>query len=280
MTDLADYPSNFWIEPEQVQHIICGTPRAVEQARAAGVPTQRLHAASGMIIRPEFYARPALDRDAERRALGLAPHAMTGLVMFGGQGASVMERIARQLEDTPLILVCGHNQRLAARLRKIRFAAPHVVVGYTQRIQHYMRLCDFMIGKPGPGSISEAMQLQLPVIVVRNSWTMPQERYNTQWIRDNRVGLVLRSYRDLPRAMVEMRCRLGELRSQAARVHNRAVFELPGLLAQILAARTPSRRTALQPITRVPGYAAVHAPERATRSSGSPIRMREPGVRP
>ena len=46
-----------------------------------------------------------------------------------------------------------------------------------------MQLADFFIGKPGPGSISEAVQQGLPVIVVDNAWTMPQERYNARQAR-------------------------------------------------------------------------------------------------
>jgi len=56
-----------------------------------------------------------------------------------------------------------------------------------------MHLSDFLIGKPGPGCISEAMQQGLPVIVVKNRWTMPQERYNADWVVENRAGIVLDS---------------------------------------------------------------------------------------
>ena len=51
-----------------------------------------------------------------------------------------------------------------------------------------MRLADFFIGKPGPGCLSEAVQLGLPVITIRNAWTMPQERYNAQWVREQGLG--------------------------------------------------------------------------------------------
>jgi len=39
------------------------------------------------------------------------------------------------------------------------------VIGFAQNVEHYMALADFFIGKPGPGSISEALQFHLPVIV-------------------------------------------------------------------------------------------------------------------
>jgi len=266
LTDFADYPPNFWIEPGQRQHLVCGTPRAVAQAQAAGFAAHQIHATSGMIIRPEFYRDSPLDRPAERARLGLDPQRLTGLVMFGGHGSRTMLRIAEQLADTPLILVCGHNETLAQRLRKLKSAAPHVVVGFTPRIQYYMRLCDFMIGKPGPGSLSEAVQQGLPVIVVRNSWTMPQERYNTQWVREHNAGLVLPGFRRLDRAVGELQSRLPELRASLAALDNRAVFEIPDLLGEILeGSRRAARHDAQSPLQR---------------SSGSPMRRVEPESRP
>jgi Glycosyltransferase family 28 C-terminal domain len=242
LTDLADHPPNFWIEPDQEQHLICGTPRALAQARAAGYPDERIHATSGMIIRPDFYRPMQLDRKAEQLKLGLDPTRPIGLVMFGGHGSKVMESIARRLEDTQLILVCGHNEALAERLRLMSFNAPRVVLGFTTQIRHYMQLSDFLIGKPGPGSISEAVQQRLPVIVVRNSWTMPQERYNTQWVRENNAGLVLPSYRNLPRAVGELTARLDEFRLSLAQLQNRAVFEIPPILDAIMDAPRPVAR--------------------------------------
>src|SRR5271168_3191282 len=55
LTDFADSPPHFWIEPHQSQHLICGTAKAVAQARAAGYYESMIHATSGMIIRPDFY---------------------------------------------------------------------------------------------------------------------------------------------------------------------------------------------------------------------------------
>jgi hypothetical protein len=158
LTDMADLPPHFWIEPGQHPHFICGTARAIEQARAMGHADERIHATSGMVIRPDFYAPPLPDRAAQRQRLGLDAHTPTGLVMFGGHGAQVMERIARELDDVPLVLVCGHNQRLAQRLRALPASAPRVVLGFSTDVPQLMQCCDFFIGKPGPGSLSEAVQ--------------------------------------------------------------------------------------------------------------------------
>lgn len=241
LTDLADHPPHFWIERGQAQHFVCGTPRAVAQARAEGYADAQIHATSGMILRPDFYRPITLDRDAERRRLGLDPAQPTGLVLFGGQGAKQMLGIAERLADTPLILVCGHNKSLAAKLQALPAAAPRLVVGFTTEIPYYMQLADFFIGKPGPGSLSEAVQKKLPVIVVRNAWTMPQERYNTQWVLENRIGIVNSSFRTVRSAVAEMTRRLDEFRANIGHIDNRAVFEIPDILANILAATEQPR---------------------------------------
>jgi len=234
LTDFADYPPHFWIEPRQLQHFVCGTPKAVAQARAQGCAPDRIHATSGMIIRPDFYRAMPVDRCAEMRRLGLDPTLPTGIVLFGGHGSRVMRGIARRLADTQLILVCGHNAALAEQLRAIPANAPRLVLGFTAEIRHYMQLCDFFIGKPGPGSISEAIHLGLPVIVVKNALTMPQERYNAEWVRENGVGVVLDSFRMVRTGVAEVIDRLGDYRRMVAAFDNRAVFEIASLIDALL----------------------------------------------
>src|SRR5271156_5680926 len=236
LTDFADFPPHFWIEPHQAQHLICGTPRAVLQARAAGYDDAHIHKASGMIISPDFYRDLAVDRRAEMQNLQLDPDRPTGMVMFGGHGSRVMRGIAKRLGDVQLILVCGHNAGLAKNLRAMRAAAPRVVLGFTSKISHYMQLCDFFIGKPGPGSISEAVQQGLPVIVVGNTWTMPQERYNTEWVKENSAGIVLDSFRSVREGVAEIVSHLHEFRASMAHIKNRAVFEIPEILERIMEA--------------------------------------------
>lgn len=236
LTDLADHPPHFWIEPGQHQHFICGTPRALAQAVALGHAPHRVHATSGMILRPDFYRPAVADRAAARARLGLDPQRPTGLVMFGGHGSKAMVRIAARLADVQLILVCGHNQALARRLRARPAPAPRHVVGFTDDVPALMDLADFFIGKPGPGSLSEAVQRGLPVIVVDNAWTMPQERYNAAWVRGNGLGLVLDSFRQVGPAVHALVQDLPAWRGRVARHPNRALFEVPQILAGVLRA--------------------------------------------
>src|SRR5579862_1064622 len=241
MTDLADYPPHFWIERQQ-QYLVCGTDRAVRQARAAAYPEDHVFRASGMILNPRFYEELPIDVAAERRKLGLDPDLPTALVMFGGSGSGVMVDIARTLDRSglrlQLILIAGRNPALEKKLRALPHQVPMFVEGFTKEIPYYMRLSDFFIGKPGPGSISEALAMKLPVLVERNAWTLPQERYNADWIVERQTGLVLRNFRYIVQAVAELLQaeNYRRFRAKAAAQVNRAVFEIPDFLEKILAA--------------------------------------------
>ena len=234
MTDMADHPPHFWIEPGPAQTLVCGTPRAMEQARLAGLGDEQLVLASGMVLRPSFYGLLPIDRAARRAALGLDPQRPTAVVMFGGQGSKQMLDIARALDGVQLLLMCGRNERLAQQCRALRRSAPQAVVGFTEAVADVMRLADFFIGKPGPGALSEAVHLGLPVLTFRNAWTMPQERYNALWVQEQGVGLVVPSVARVAAAAAELMQRLPQFQAATARVDNRAVFEVPEVLAGLL----------------------------------------------
>jgi hypothetical protein len=239
LTDFADYPPHFWIERES-DYLICGSVKAVEQARAMGHPEDHVFRASGMILQPRFLDPVTADREAERCRIGLDPALPTALVLFGGQGSSVMLEIAERLDRSgfglQLILICGRNRRLYDKLRARRFHVRCFVEGFTSEVQYYMHLADFFIGKPGPGSISEALAMKLPVILERNAWTLPQERYNADWVVEQGVGMVLPNFRGIAVAVGEMLdpANFARYRARAAAIENRAVFEIPGFLESIL----------------------------------------------
>ena len=243
LTDLADYPPHFWIERES-EYIIVATDRAEQQALAIGHTEDHVFRTSGMVLKPNFYQRIAVDRARERKRLGLEPDCSTGIVLFGGHGSQVMIDIAKRLDENAsgvqLIVLCGHNQQLATKLRALKTRKPILVQGFTSNVESYMALADFFIGKPGPGSISEALQFHLPVIVECNSRTLPQERYNAQWLTEKRFGMVVNTFREIApavRSLLEPST-FEELSRNARTYSNRALFEVPLIL------ETCARKTA------------------------------------
>ncbi len=243
LTDLADYPPHFWIE-QQEQYFVCGTERAVEQARGMGHPDSRIFKTSGMIVRPRFYEPVEVDVPRQRERLGLRPDLPTGLVLFGGQGSNRMVSIAKSVDDSglpvQLIFICGKNQVLQRRLKEMPLRFPRFLEGFTNEVPYYMKLCDFFIGKPGPGSISEALAMKLPVILERNAWTLPQELYNAEWVQEKQLGVVLGSFSEIAEGVKQMLdpAIYAQFRRNVQCINNRAVFEIPEIVNSLLPQQT------------------------------------------
>ncbi len=240
ITDLADFPPRFWIEPIKEQYVIAGTEKAAEQARAMGHGGAHIFLTSGMILRPDFYQPDDSDPLELRRNMGLLPDLPTAIMLFGGYGSNVMYEITERLDaaglQLQLILMCGKNEELANKLRGQKWKMPVHIVGFTKEVPKYMRAADFLIGKPGPGSIAESMVKGLPVLVECNSWTLPQERYNTEWVKEKRVGIVLDNFKQVVDGVRQMLdpATLTEFRKNVAALNNQAIFEIPEILAKLL----------------------------------------------
>jgi len=240
ITDLADFPPRFWIEPILEQYVIAGTEKAAEQARALGHDDAHIFQTSGMILRPDFYGGESYDAAELRKQMGLRGDLATAIVLFGGHGSKVMYDITERLDASnlplQLLLLCGRNEELARKLLACQWKMPVHVIGFTKEVHKLMHAADFLIGKPGPGSIAEALVRKLPVLIECNAWTLPQERYNAEWVKEKRVGIVLKSFGEVVagvRQMLEPRG-LAEFRKNVEAQENRAIFEIPEILAKLL----------------------------------------------
>jgi Monogalactosyldiacylglycerol (MGDG) synthase len=249
LTDLADFPPRFWIEPG-LDRVVVGTAEAAEQAVALGVKPASVSRVSGMIMHPRFYASGGLGvRERVRAELGLEPGDFTATLLFGGKGSPELAPLAERLLDGDsalrVIAVCGDNPPLYERLAPLdaRSGGRLRRFGFTDRVAELLAASDLLVTKPGPGSLSEAFHLRVPVVVTRNVHTIPQERFNTELVAKRGLGLVVSSWREIPGAIARLRGEPGRLdamrASLAALPPNRAVYEVLDVIA---AAAATSRR--------------------------------------
>ena len=108
-------------------------------------------------------------------------------------------------------------------------------LGFTDRVAEILAGSDLLVTKPGPGSLSEAFHQRVPVVVTRNVHTIPQERFNTDFVRDRALGLVVSHWREIPAAVLGLHrdapARAAMRDRIAALPPNRAVFEVIDVIA-------------------------------------------------
>ena len=86
----------------------------------------------------------------------------------------------------------------------------------------------------------------------RSIHTIPQERFNTDYVREHALGLVVGHWREIPDAVARLRADAGTreaIRSRlAALPENRAVYEVLAVVAE--AAGLPDGPSAVTPSSR------------------------------
>jgi UDP-N-acetylglucosamine:LPS N-acetylglucosamine transferase len=242
LTDLADFPPRFWIEPG-IDRVVVATDEARRQALAIGIPDERIARVSGMVLHPRFHRGGGENAGPRFRAeAGFAPDDFVTTLLFGGKGSPEMLPLAERLlaaDATPrLVAISGDNPRLHGRLLELAGKAGGrlAALGFTDRVADVLEATDVLVTKPGPGSLSEAFQHGVPVVVTRNVHTIPQERFNTDFVRDRGLGAVVRHWREIPEAVRALRsdpARRAAIRARlAALPPNRAVYEVIDVIAR------------------------------------------------
>lgn len=134
-----------------------------------GIPDERIRV-SGIPLRKDF-CRPEYDKGFISR-YGLDPSKKTVLIMAGAYGVMQdLNKICRALlplEDIQILLVCGKNQALKDRMEAGFARKPNVFIfGFIEHIEEFMSIASCMITKAGGITLSEALSMNLPVIVFR-----------------------------------------------------------------------------------------------------------------
>jgi UDP-N-acetylglucosamine:LPS N-acetylglucosamine transferase len=235
MTDPFDFPPHFWLEPD-IDRVITAQAAVVPQAEALGIARTRVSVTSGMVLHPRFYPKAdGAARARVRREMGIAGDRFVFLLLHGGKGSPEMLGIAESLlarcPEAAVIPICGDNPRLLARMTRLasRHSGRLHPTGFTSRVAELMAAADLLITKPGPGSLAEAFHQGIPVIVVENVFTVPQERANARWIREKGLGVVVGHTREIAPLAAELLrepARLAAMRERLqAMPENRAVDE-------------------------------------------------------
>lgn len=153
---------------------------------------------------------------------------------------------------------------------------PLHVVGFTRQVPRFMTAADAIVCKPGPGVVTEAAALGVPVVRVSSrfpiqalrcthtvcchAWpsvqlveysmaTLSQEEAVGRFVAAQRIGTLWRRDSQLPGLVRQLFQNMGSMKAHETRrvghgrPRNEAVFEMPHLLAKVLAGGKPHETT-------------------------------------
>jgi 1,2-diacylglycerol 3-beta-galactosyltransferase len=225
-----------WFD-QRADLILVPTETARERALRYQMPAERVRVV-GLPVADQ-YCKPMGDKQLLRERLGWPQDKPVVLMVGGGEGMGPLGKMAAAVDesglDVGLVLVAGRNRHLKASLESRSWENPAFIYGFTREMADFMRAADFIVTKAGPGTISEALIAQLPIILY--SKVPGQEDGNVTFVVDEGAGvwaptpqLVVRTLtrwisRPWERSRVTETCRR-LARPQAARLIARNIAEL------------------------------------------------------
>ena len=137
------------------------------------------------------YCQPIGSKTPLREKLGWPLDKPIVLLVGGGEGMGPLEKTAQAIDasglDVGLVIVCGRNTRLKAALDAHRWENPTLTYGFTRDMPDFMRASDFIVTKAGPGTIAEALNAELPIILYAK---LPgQEDGNVTFVEEEGAGV-------------------------------------------------------------------------------------------
>ena len=131
------------------------------------------------------------NRHEIRRKLGWREDLPVILLVGGGEGMGPLEKTARAIDAARLpvsrVVITGRNRELKSRLEGRRWSIPTQVYGFVKEMPDFMQAADILVTKAGPGTISEAFNAGLPMILY--SRLPGQEDGNVSYVTSQGAGV-------------------------------------------------------------------------------------------
>jgi processive 1,2-diacylglycerol beta-glucosyltransferase len=151
-----------------------------EQIKVSGIPIRQ-------IFQETFDVQSILQR------FGLKSGKKNILIMAGAYGTfSILKKMVSllsNLDQIQIIIVCGHNKGLKTKLEASLKDEPNaIILGFVEQMQELMAVSSCIITKAGGITLTEAISLQLPIIVFR---PVPgQEKENASYLANKKLVFI------------------------------------------------------------------------------------------
>jgi processive 1,2-diacylglycerol beta-glucosyltransferase len=194
---VTDFEAHAFLMDPAVGLTCVAAPETKARLVARGVPAASV-SVTGIPVSPRFAAAPG--RVEARRRHGLRDDMPVLLVLAGGFGmgpvAEVVAGLGRAAGPLQLVVVCGRNEPLRRAVASLEHPHPTRVLGFTREIPSLMAAADLVVTKPGGLTVSEALALGRPLLVVN---PLPgQEAANSDFLLEHGAAVKSNRPEDLP----------------------------------------------------------------------------------
>ncbi len=149
-----------------------------EQLKVVGLPVA------------DRFCQPTGDKTALRQRLGWPDDCLVVLLVGGGEGMGPLEKTALAIAEAnlpvTLVVIAGRNAELKERLEARQWPMRTFIYGFVHEMPDFMQAADILVTKAGPGTISEALNAGLPMILY--SRLPGQEDGNVDYVISEGVG--------------------------------------------------------------------------------------------
>lgn len=195
---ITDYIAHsMWAYPNN-NRIFVSDDSMVHELEEAGVDGNKIRI-SGIPVRMNFL-KP-FDCEQSKAALGLDADKPMLLIMGGGDSVgpyiTILNSLANVQEDFQTIVIAGSNEKLRQTLEQmfIKLGLHGSVLGFTKNIDDYMRSADLLISKAGGSTVTEALTIGLPMLIVRP--TPGQEDGNTDFLTREHAAIHINTVKNI-----------------------------------------------------------------------------------
>lgn len=222
-TVITDYSIHqMWMYPHVDCYFVARDAMKMDLT-AAGISPESVHV-TGIPIMAAFSR--AADREALCQKMALAPNVPVVLLMGGGLGLGGVESALSELEsfvgNVQILVVAGTNETLRQRVEVLAKRSRHAIRawGFSHEVRALMAVSSFLVSKPGALTISEALAVELPMLLhdpipgpeAQNAAYLAQ-RGAAVWVSDpERLGEALRQLLREPERLERMRRRAREMK--------------------------------------------------------------------
>jgi 1,2-diacylglycerol 3-beta-galactosyltransferase len=187
VTDLISI-SGFWCHHDVD---LCVAPAEPAKVRVLhhGMPAEKVRVI-GLPVASRF-CLPTGSKVQNRARVGWGTDRPVVLVVGGGEGMGPLFEISQAISKSKLpcelAVIAGRNQTLQQKLQAASWNVPAHIYGFVTNMPDLMRAADVIITKAGPGTICEAFNAGLPIILY--DYVPGQEAGNVGYVVDNGAGV-------------------------------------------------------------------------------------------